>query len=377
VRSSEVTTAPAGEPATTSSEPSEPNGGPRRRERRASRRGECQIEISEVAPNRVASGETSTVVGSLTCGVSGASEQSVAIYQHTAGTRGYGLAGTATSEASGAFRFTSGPLEADSSFYASSGGARSQRAAVRVAPLVTIGALPMTTQVPSASARRRARASVSTAVTFTGTVTPAQPGARVVLQGERVAGSGHWRRLGVGEVGADGSYSITYAFASAGAVNVRAVVHARGFAASASEPISYDVAGAQEVRGARRAHSVTPSEGVRPALSAQVSASAVGIGETLTFSGTIVPESTGRPVYLERQVHGGIGFQVVKVGVVSAGSTFTLEESPLAVGTQVFRVKLPGGAGEQALVSQPFEIQVTSAIADELNAPPPGETPAA
>jgi len=390
VQSGEVTTPapsePASTPTTTTPAGGTPNppaesssGSTRRRERRANTSGGCQVEISEVAPNRLAAGETTTVVGSLACGEStDAGEQTVTIHQHVAGTRGYGVAGTATTEASGAFHFTSGALEADSSFYASFAGTRSQRLTVRVAPLVTIAEEPAATPPSVASRRLRAHAGVPTAATFTGNVTSVEAGARVVLQSARANGREHWHRIGVGEVGTDGKYAITYVFYKAGKWNIRAVVHGRGFRASASEPLAYEVAQQQSsTPGRHHADSVTPPAGVTPALSAQVSATSVRIGEVLTFSGTITPAQAGQPVYLERQVGTGVSFHVVKVGVISAGSTFSIEDTPLVVGTQVYRIKFPGAPGSQGVTSQLFTVQVTAAGGGALNAPAPGGAPPA
>ena len=372
VQAGEATT-----PAPSESESS--SGSSRRRERRADGSGGCQVEISEVAPNRLAAGETTTVVGSLACGEStDAGEQTVTIHQHIVGTRGYGVAGTATTEASGAFRFTSSALEADSSFYASYEGTRSQRLTVRVAPLVTIAEEPVATPPSVASRRLRAHAGVPTAATFTGSVTPVEAGARVVLQSARANGREHWHRIGIAAVGADGKYSITYAFYKAGRWNIRAVVHGRGFRASASEPLAYEVAQQQSsTAGRHHADSATPPAGVTPVLSAQVSATSVRVGEALTFSGTIAPSQAGQPVYLERQAGTGVGFHVVKVGVISAGSTFSIEDTPLVAGTQVFRIKLPGVPGGQGVTSQLFTVQVTVAGGGGLNAPATGDAPQA
>jgi hypothetical protein len=367
-----TTTTPSESPPTT---PSESTG----RERRAERRDGCQVEISEVTPNRLAEGETTTVVGSLTCAEpADAGEQTVTIHQHTAGTRGYSVAGTATLEASGAFHFTTAALQADSSFYASCDGTRSQRLAVKVGPLVTIAEEPAATPPSIASRRLGTHAGVPTAATFTGTVTPVEAGARVVLQSARANGREHWHRIGVGEVAADGTYAITYSFSRAGVWDIRTVIHGRGFRASASEPLAFEVAPQSPTPGGHHTPAVTPPAGVTPVLSAQVSATSVHVGEALTFSGTLTPAQAGQMVYLERQVGAGVSFHVVKVGVVSTESTFSIELTSLQVGTQVFRVKFSGTAGSQGATSQPFTIQVTVASGGgELSAPAPGGAPPA
>ena len=284
--------------------------------------------------------------------------------------------GTATTEQNGAFRFTSGALEANSSFYASYARSRSQRLAVKVAALVTIAAEPAAAAPSSASHRRRGHAAVPTAATFSGAVTPVEAGARVVLQSARANGREHWRRIGVGEVGADGRYAITYTFYKPGEWDVRAVVHGRGFRASASQPLALEVAQLQS--SAPGNHNTSgPTPPVRPVLSAQLSTTSVQVGEALTFSGTVTPAQIGQPVYLERQVGSGVSFHVVKIGVLSAESTFSFEETPLVVGTQVFRIVYPGASGSQGATSQLFTVQARAASAGELSAPGPGGEPPA
>ncbi|MGD0452034.1 MAG: hypothetical protein ABSB69_00415 [Solirubrobacteraceae bacterium] len=271
VQSSDVTPAAPGEASV--APPGESTGQPApNSERRAGRSGRCQLQI-EVAPSPLTAGESATAVGSLTCPSPGdASEQTVTIYQRSTGTPGFGVAGTTTTEASGAFRFTTEPLLANSTFYARTQGARSERRAVKVTALVTISGPPESTQLTQLSlAGRRSDASAlaSNTLTFTGTVSPDDVGGRVVLQRESATDSEDWRRIGLGEVGADGDYSISHTFLRAGTATVRVVVHARGLLPVASEPLTYVIAPRQN-----------------PRLTISASAEQLSYGQSVTLSGT-------------------------------------------------------------------------------------------
>ncbi len=430
-----------------------PGAASARREGRVGAEGRCALQIGAPVGDPTA-GEAVTLSGSLTCPTSeAAAEQTVTIYQHLAGIGGFSAIGTTTTEASGAYRFTIEALQANSVFYARANGARSGHVAVKLTPLVTIAGPPDDSMLAVAGRRAGAGASnaadtLSNTVTFSGTVGTDAAGARVILQRESDTVAGNWRRIAVGEVGANGEYSITHAFFAPGAINVRVVVRARGLLAGISEPLSLQIAHPQNPRltiqaspgslnyggsvtlsgtvaGAAhepltllartrqgafapvatvttdaagnytfpaqsplqstlyrvrsaRASSVTLSEGVKPLLTAEVSATSVLAGEALTFTGALAPAHAGQAVYVERQNPGGVGFHVVAVGTLGAAGTYSIEHTLSGSGTQVFRVKIPGGGEDEAVASEPFEIQVARAAGDSLEpqAPGAGSTPA-
>jgi hypothetical protein len=238
-----------------------------RRQRAAA--GACQMTLS-VASARLTAGESATLIGSLSCPLPGeAAEQAIAIDQRTAGTPGWSVIGSATTEANGAFELTTAALEANSAFYASWQGLRSDRQAVRVAPAVTIGGPPAATQLPH-TARRASADSAESTVTFAGTVGAVPAGTPVILQRESASASEDWRRIGAGVVQADGSYSISHSFSISGPATVRVVVRARGQLAAASEPLTYEVAQRQNPR-------LTVASSARPLL----------YGHPLTISGVV------------------------------------------------------------------------------------------
>src|SRR4029077_20641179 len=87
---------------------------------------------------------------------------------------------------------------------------------------------------------------VANRVTFTGSVTPAGVGARLVLQRQDAASGNGWHRIDRGRVGPRGSFSITHAFVVPGDANLRVLVRRFGqVIASPSNVLSYEISQAQ------------------------------------------------------------------------------------------------------------------------------------
>jgi hypothetical protein len=128
-----------------------------------------------------------------------------------------------------------------------------------------------------------------------------------------------------------------------------------------------------KVRAASRVSAVL-YEGVRDLLTAQVSASTIQAGQTLTFSGAVAPNHTGHVIYLESQDHASGDFHVVQVAFVGPGSTYSIVHAVFDAGTKVFRVKIPGGPENAGAVSAPFTIHVTPAPAAALKPEAPGNS---
>lgn len=271
-----------------------------------------------VAPRELTVGESATVDGSLSCPIAAdASGQTVTIYQHTADTPGFAVAGSTTTEADGSYRFITEALQTNSTFYATSQGTRSRpRIAVKAVPLVTIDGPPADT--PLIVAGHRAGASAANTLTLSGTVSPADAGARVVLQRESAAINENWHRIGLGEVGADGQYSITHKFSIAGDATVRVVVRARGFLPSASEPISYEIAQRQN-----------------PRLTVYASAELLSYGQSVTLSGTAA-QAAQEPLTLLARPPGGSFEPVATVTTDASGNYEFPAQSPLH--STVYRV---------------------------------------
>ena len=279
----------------------------------AGRKGSCQIAV-EAAPTRVTAGQTATLSGSLSCpSTTEAGEQTIAIFEHTAGTPGFDEVATATPEAGGAFHYTTEALQTNSVFYArTEDGPRSRPMPVRVVPLVTISGPPAGTQLSIGGQRGAASARPDNTVTFTGTVDPDEAGATVVLQREGINIEENWQRIATGEVGAEGSYTITHTFGVAGTANVRVVVHPHGLLPGASETLSLQVMRHQN-----------------PRLTVQASAAPLTDGQALTLSGTAAGSGPQALTLLAR-TRGGAFAPVATTSTESDGSYAFASLSPAA-----------------------------------------------
>jgi len=279
----------------------------------AGRKGSCQIAL-EVAPTRVTAGQTATLSGSLSCPRSTETgEQTITIFEHTAGTPGFNEVATATPEAGGAFHYTTEALQTNSAFYArAEDGPHSRPMPVRVAPLVTISSPQAGTQLSIGGQRGATSARSNNTVTFTGTVNPDEAGATVVLQREGVNVEDNWQRIATGEVGAEGRYTITHTFGVAGTANVRVVVHPHGLLPGASETLSLQVMRHQN-----------------PRLTIQSSAAPLTDGQALTVSGTAAGSGPQALTLLAR-TRGGAFAPVATTSTESDGSYAFASLSPAA-----------------------------------------------
>ena len=152
--------------------------------------------------------------------------------------------GTATTEANGSYQLTPPAFDTDTAFTVRAERSLGAHTQVKVAPKVTIAGPALGAQLSTRG--DHASGAARNTFTFTGTVSPAPAGGRVALQREYAASGEQWRTIAFATIGPEGQYSITHSFSSPGEVSVRVVVHPRGpILAAASEPLSYDIAQAQ------------------------------------------------------------------------------------------------------------------------------------
>lgn len=120
-------------------------------------------------------------------------------------------------------------------------------------------------------------------------------------------------------------------------------------------------------------HSSVLFEGVKSLLTANPSTLSLPEGQSLTFTGTVLPAQIAHTIYLERENTPGTGpFHVVAVGVLNPAAnagetaTYTLSHTVFSVGKQVYRVKVPGDRLNQGVASTPVTVEVTPAPASSL-----------
>jgi hypothetical protein len=413
--------------------------------------GKCRISLA-VAPRQIVAGEPVVIFGQLRCAnQTDAAGREVVLYHHLAGIGGFSIVQTVTTDANGFYSIApaDGVVETNRSFYVRSLGARSATKQVRVAAQVTLSG-PAEGQLLTGFPNR---------VTFTGTVSPADAGARVILQRQNASTGNDWHRIDRGMVDASGTFTIVHRFLVPGDANIRVLVRSqRRNVPSTSNVLAYSISQAQNpaltiqasadpiafgesvtisgkfasgpnqpvtlLSRGRRQHGfvaiaqvttngageysfpaqtpvtntfyrVTSSpicrpphghscprgpssavlyEGVKDVLTAQLSATTVPAGQTVTFSGTVAPDHTGHVIYLERQNPHGSGFHVIQVSFVGAGSTYSIVHRLYDPGVKVLRVFIPGGPENQGAASSPFAITVTPAPAASLTPEAPGNS---
>ncbi len=401
----------------------------------------CRVKLN-VAPHVLTAGESVLAYGQLTCAVPASEQaQTVTLYEHSLGTTGYVPAGTATTDEHGFYELTVSSITANSNFYVVAGGARSGTKLARVAAQVTLAGPAEGSQILTAlKTGRRNR------VTFTGTVSPDDVGAIVVLQRQNAITGNDWHRIEASVVKPDGTYSLTHVFRVPGDANIRVLVRSnRRNIPSASNVLNYEISQAQnpqltiasssdpiafgqsvtisgaaagapntpvtlfartahqggfapvaqtttdgsgnyafaaqspvastfyQVRGAGRASAVL-YEGVKDVLTAQVSATTIAAGQSVTFSGGVTPDHTNHVIYLERQNAAGTSFHVVEVAVIGAGSTYSITHAIYSVGPGVYRVKVPGDPQNGGTVSPDFTITTTPPAPSTLKPEAPGNS---
>lgn len=261
--------------------------------------GRCRINIENISPDPITAGEATEISGRLACGRATAAGQIVQLYAHIAGTAGFVPVQSTTTEKSGAYKFSTVAENTNVNFYVRSLGAQSGRRRLRVAAQVTLTGPPEGTQIETGAPNRE---------TFSGTVTPATDvGARVILQRQKAIDGEEWHRIGVGQVTAGGSYSITHIFRVPGDASIRVLVRSDGLnIPSASTPLEYEISQAQNA-----------------ALTVSSSADPISYGQSVTISGVATGAPAGHPVtLLARTVHQH-GFAPVAEATTDASGNYS------------------------------------------------------
>jgi hypothetical protein len=269
----------------------------------------CSATV-ESTSSRITAGETVTIFGKLTCptGVSVA-ERQITVSEGQQGTpvAGFTALGVATTETDGSYKITSLAFDTNTTFRVLIGH-HGARAVVKVAPVVTLsGPSPAATLSAISGRSLGAR---PTRATFTGTVKPGDAGGRVALQVAYEASGEAWRTVSFATIGADGSYSLSHRFRTAGQASVRVLAHMRGRnVVAASEPLTYEVAQAQN-----------------PKLTISSSAAPVTYGQPTTISG-VAAEAASQTVTLLAHTHAG-NFAPVATTTSDVNGNYSFPQTP-------------------------------------------------
>src|ERR1017187_4369377 len=283
--------------------------------------GRCDVNLN-VVPRLIESGETVSAFGHLTCvSHDGATGRTVRLTRRTQGTPGFTVVQTTTTDGRGFYELTTGAIASDSLFYVRARGAASGLRGVRVLAHVTIIGPPAGTQLLTGAANR---------VTFSGSVSPADVGALVVLQRQNAVTGNEWHRIDLGRVRPGGGYSITHTFVVPGDANIRVLVRSqRRDIASPSEVLNYEISQAQN-----------------PQLMIQASADPIAYGQAVTLNGAVAGAAMGTPVTLLARSARQQGFAPVsEVKTGGSGNYAFPPQSPIA--STFYEVR---GAGKASAV---------------------------
>lgn len=282
----------------------------------------CRVTLN-VAPRLVTSGETALAFGQVSCAPA-AEGQTVTLYEHAAGTPSFTVAGTATADSHGLYQITTPALSTNSDFYAVAAGAQSPHRNVRVAAQVTLAGPTEAKQLFAGGLKTGRR----NAVTFSGTVTPNDAGAIVVLQRQNAVRGNDWHRIGLTVVTGSGTFAITHVFRIPGDSNIRVLVRQNHrTVASPSNVLTYEISQAQN-----------------PALTIFSSANPIPYGGSLTISGTVAG-APNAPVTLFAHAAGG-KFVPVATAKTDGSGNYTMPSQSPAVAT-FYRVE---GAGRRSAI---------------------------
>ncbi len=259
--------------------------------------GRCRINIS-VAPREITAGDQVLVSGKLTCDRhANAAGQVVKLYEHTVGSAGYIPVQSTTTETNGGYEISPTGVDTNSSFYVRSHGAQSGHKRIRVLAQVTLSGPPEGTQLLTG---------VPNQVTFTGTVNPADVGARVILQRQNAITGNEWHRIGVGQVGPGGSYSITHTFRVPGDASIRVLVRSdKVNVPSESNVLEYEISQTQN-----------------PNLTINASADPIVFGQSVTISG-VLAGGVSQPVTLLARTVRQHGFAPVAEATTDASGNYS------------------------------------------------------
>lgn len=266
----------------------------------------CRATVASTTTHILA-GETVTLTGVLECHRGSAAGIVLPVLEH-----GHGELdeiGTATTGADGSYEMTTSALARNCTLLVRPAGGHGGHVRISVAPRVTLTAPAPEAQ--SASSNGKTGGARNRWI-FSGVVDPAAVGTRIALQREsESAGSGErWHTFAFASVGAEGHFSLIRGFRSPGDTSVRAIAHIRGDAAAASEPVTVEVAQAQN-----------------PLLTIAASADPLSAGQALQISGVAANAANQQVTLLARTA--GSAFVAVATATTDGSGGYSFSPTPV------------------------------------------------
>jgi hypothetical protein len=286
--------------------------------------GRCRVTLTAPRPWLITVPESVTMTGQLVCRRHrNISDEPVRLFQRILGTPGFSLAQTTTTNAQGEYQFQLTGVETNRVYFVRARGAESENRGLRVAAKVTLAGPPEVTQLQTGVANR---------VSFTGSVSPADVGARVALQRQNASGSDEWHAIGFGTVQEGGAFTIVHRFLVPGDAAIRVLVRSGDRnAPSPSNVLDYLISQAQN-----------------PALTITASPDPISYGQPVTIAGKLEGGKDQTVTLYEHTVgnHAQRGYSsVAQVSTNESGEYTFPAQSP--VNSTYYRVK---GAGKVSAV---------------------------
>jgi hypothetical protein len=267
--------------------------------------GRCRININ-VAPRQITAGDPVVIFGRLVCqNRANDANQTVKLFHNVAHAGGFTYIQQTTTDSTGFYEFAraDGVVETNRAWLVRAHGAQSGRKSVKVAAQVTLSGPTEGSQLLTGPANK---------VTFTGTVNPADVGARVILQRQNAVTGNEWRRIDAGTVLAGGNYTIIHRFIVPGDANIRVLVRSQGRnIPSPSNVLQYEITQAQN-----------------PNLTIQSSADPISAGQSVVISGTVAG-AVNQPVTLLAHVREQSFAPIAEVMTDASGNYSFPAQSPI------------------------------------------------
>jgi hypothetical protein len=283
----------------------------------------CRI-VTYTEPHTVTTGEQVQAFGQVLCSSSATvSGVPVTIFVRTQGQTQFHQFTTTTTGPGGTFQLAPQTITSDVWFYGVALGHRSATNRVRFAPLVTLVGPPEGTQIKTGKAN---------AVTFAGTVSPADAGAELVLQRENSSSFEEWIPIQLGIVKAGGAYSIKHTFVVPGDANLRVIVrpHNKFTVRGISPTLSYGI-----------------SQPQNPNLTINSSGDPVPFGQPFTLEGKVTGVPAGSPVTLMSHPRNVQALSTVSVQkTLDASGTYKFTIASASTNT-VYKVQAGGMSSSQ------------------------------
>jgi len=202
--------------------------------------GPCKAHLN-VAPRLIYTGASPLAWGRLSCPGHEDAGKPVTLYEDTVGSPpSFNAIGTTTTNPLGGYSLNVGALTNNTYFYAVVDGVRTPTRKVGVVADVTLNG-PTEGVLPAGS-----EAGKPNKVRFTGSVSPKDAYARVVLQRQNALTGDEWHRIGAGFANKNGEFTIPHLFVVPGDANIRVLVRSsHRNVASPSNELNYEISQAQ------------------------------------------------------------------------------------------------------------------------------------